>query len=306
MSRASLCCRQHADMVLPGVCALQLGGSFVAYKFLDSKHHLSNDIKWMRRLLPVKRSLANHYKKGGLHAWLACWAPPCSPLLCSGWNFAMQWNETMTKYPNKDCVVFDDVSYTFREMEAASNRIANWAASVGALVVAPSVFEVCAPLTVLTFAGLRRGDKVALVMENRPEFIMCMIGFAKAGVVLAMINNNLRSRSLLHCIKVSGAKFALFGYECADALAGVSDDLTALGCKQVVWGGTVDVAPSIDMQLSAASTEPVHPAMYSDIGLGDDFGYIYTSGTTGLPKAAIIKHGKVVPLPLAFWCVLSA
>lgn len=31
-----------------------------------------------------------------------------------------------------------------------------------------------------------------------------------------------------------------------------------------------------------------------DIGINDIFGYIYTSGTTGLPKAAIIKHAKMV------------
>ena len=43
----------------------------------------------------------------------------------------MQWNATCAKYPNKACVVFDNTSYTFREMDVASNRIANWAAAVG-------------------------------------------------------------------------------------------------------------------------------------------------------------------------------
>lgn len=37
----------------------------------------------------------------------------------------------MSLYPNKTCVVYDNVSYTFRQMDAASNRIANWAAALG-------------------------------------------------------------------------------------------------------------------------------------------------------------------------------
>lgn len=238
---------------------LAVGGAYVAYKVLDSKHQITNDLRLARRLLPLKRFIKAKY--------------------ADGWNFAMQWNATAKKYANKTCVLFDNQSYTFREMDQASNRIANWAAA----------------------SGLKRGDRVALVMENRPEFIMCMIGFAKAGVVLAMINNNLRSRSLVHCIKVSNAKIAVFGGEVVEALAEVKDQLTALGVRPSLWGATLEGVPSIDPELASASTEPVHPSMYNTVTLFDDFGYIYTSGTTGLPKAAVIKHAKMVGFG-AFFC----
>ena len=160
--------------------------------------------------------------------------------------------------------------------------------------------------------GLSRGDRVALVMENRPEFIMTMIGLAKAGVVIAMINHNLRSRSLMHCITVSHCKLAIFGMEVEDALRGVHTQLVDEGIVPMVWGGSVSYCESLDPALSAASSDPVNPALYHDVSMLDTFGYIYTSGTTGLPKAAVIKHAKVcvvlfvcraVPLRPEPWCV---
>lgn len=46
-------------------CPPQVGGSYVAYKVLDSKHQIGNDIKWMRRLLPLKREMGKFYTEGG-------------------------------------------------------------------------------------------------------------------------------------------------------------------------------------------------------------------------------------------------
>ena len=140
---------------------------------------------------------------------------------------------------------------------------------------------------------MKRGDRVALVMENRPEFIMCWLGMTKIGVEVALINYNLRSRSLVHCISVSHASYCVFGIEVAEAIQQVLPQLKELGASPIVWGGSVDFAPSIDAALEDSSTHPVDPAFYNGVTMEDTFGYIYTSGTTGLPKAAVIKHAKV-------------
>ena len=52
--------------------SLQVGGSYVAYKILDAKHQIGNDVKWMRRLLPLKREMGKFYTEGGSSArlWL--------------------------------------------------------------------------------------------------------------------------------------------------------------------------------------------------------------------------------------------
>ena len=64
--------------------------------------------------------------------------------------------------------------------------------------------------------GYKKGDSVALFMENRPEFVTIWLGLAKIGVVPAFINYNLRHESLVHSVKVANCKAIIFGAELFD------------------------------------------------------------------------------------------
>ncbi len=59
-------------------------------------------------------------------------------------------------------------------------------------------------------AGFKRGDTVALFMHNRPEYVAIWIGLAKIGIVTALVNNNLRDKSLLHALTIVDAKALIF------------------------------------------------------------------------------------------------
>lgn len=61
--------------------------------------------------------------------------------------------------------------------------------------------------------GLKKGDVVALLMENKPEYIGIWYGLSKLGCITACINSNLRSKSLIHCITVAAPKVLLYGKE---------------------------------------------------------------------------------------------
>lgn len=61
--------------------------------------------------------------------------------------------------------------------------------------------------------GFSKGDIVALLLENRPEFVCIWLGLAKLGVVVPLINYNLRDQSLLHSITVARARAIIFGSE---------------------------------------------------------------------------------------------
>ena len=54
--------------------------------------------------------------------------------------------------------------------------------------------------------GYKKGDVVALFVENSPEFFAIWLGLSKLGVVTAWINSNLKLEPLAHSIKVSKAK----------------------------------------------------------------------------------------------------
>ena len=61
--------------------------------------------------------------------------------------------------------------------------------------------------------GLKRGDCVALFMENRPDFLCCWLGLFKAGLCVALINTNQRGQALAHSIEIVGARHVIAGSE---------------------------------------------------------------------------------------------
>lgn len=61
--------------------------------------------------------------------------------------------------------------------------------------------------------GLQKGDSVALMLENRPEFVCLWLGLSKLGVITALINHNLRQNSLLHCVNIANVSAFIYGVE---------------------------------------------------------------------------------------------
>jgi solute carrier family 27 fatty acid transporter 1/4 len=63
---------------------------------------------------------------------------------------------------------------------------------------------------------LKKGDTVALFMENSLEYIGIWLGLSKIGVISALINSNLKYQPLLHCINVSNAKYVIYSSNLQD------------------------------------------------------------------------------------------
>merc|ERR1719476_850155 len=58
--------------------------------------------------------------------------------------------------------------------------------------------------------GYKKGEVVALVMENRVDYCCYWIGMTMVGVIPALVNSNLRQQSLLHTITVAKARAVVF------------------------------------------------------------------------------------------------
>ncbi|KAL8558160.1 hypothetical protein ACOMHN_035465 [Nucella lapillus] len=173
------------------------------------------------------------------------------------------------KHPYKPCFLFEDQTWTFQQVDEHTNRVANL------------FYE----------AGYRKGDTVALFMENRPDFVCLWLGLSKIGVVSALINFNLRLRPLAHCINVSEAKALIFGGEMSEAVKDILPELPSsmrLFCSGRMASN--DLMPThLDQLLARANAYPP-PATQQTFR--DKLFYIYTSGTTGLPKAAVVTHTR--------------
>ena len=168
-------------------------------------------------------------------------------------------------------LLFEDESQTFQQFNEAANRRAD----------------------VFLRAGFKRGDVVALLMENRPEYLETYVGLAKLGVIIAHLNTHLSGSGLQHCLETSAARAMVVGSECLPALRDVLAK-SGLSAEQVYvdtrWPGA-DASPAGAHDLNrllgdASAAEPPRQSLRSD----DLLCYIYTSGTTGLPKAAKVTH----------------
>ena len=95
------------------------------------------------------------------------------------------------KRPGNIAILYQGQAMTYAQLNARANRYAHWALS----------------------QHIGRGTPVALLMENRPDFICAWLGLFKVGAQVALINTNLVGAALAHSINVSGARHAIVGAE---------------------------------------------------------------------------------------------
>jgi fatty-acyl-CoA synthase len=182
------------------------------------------------------------------------------------------WYDVLKKNPSKKCMLFEDRSVTFAQVESQSNQMSNW----------------------LLSKGVKKGDCVALLMENRPEFVIAWLGMTKIGVRVALINTAIKNAGLLHCVKISECKMLFFGTELAESVQAIEGELGAAGIQLYSAGPELThFCTNAEGELAASSHAAPSPKHREGISMADTFGYIYTSGTTGLPKAAVILHQKM-------------
>jgi acyl-CoA synthetase (AMP-forming)/AMP-acid ligase II len=142
--------------------------------------------------------------------------------------------------------------------------------------------------------GIGKGDVVALLMENRPEYLTTLVGLAKLGAVTAAINYNLRGQALVNSLNTAAARKVIVGAECLEAYREVLPKLdpNLAGETYVDTRWESDHRPpdrSHDLNRLLAGASEANPAL-AKMNSKELFMYIYTSGTTGLPKAARINH----------------
>jgi len=167
---------------------------------------------------------------------------------------------------------FEDESWTFKQLDEYSNLLANF----------------------LLNAGFKHGDSIALFMENRLEYIGLWLGCTKIGVVPALINFNLRGKSLMHSIHAVSATAVIFGSELAPAINDIHSELTT-NIRLFSSGKSntrVGRSENLDRLMSAETSANVPDRVTRSLTFSDKLLYIYTSGTTGLPKAAVIKNSR--------------
>jgi fatty-acyl-CoA synthase len=168
--------------------------------------------------------------------------------------------------------------------------------------------------------GVKAGDRVALFMQNSPQFAIAYYAILRADAVVVPINTMNRLPEVKHVVADSGSRVAIFGQELAPAIAPLigaelahgivatySDyidaatdlplpDVVAAGVAHipgaVAWRDTLDAALQPGPHRAGPSSHAVMP---------------YTSGTTGLPKGCVHTHASVMHTAISGpeWCRTS-
>nr|XP_020653194.1 long-chain fatty acid transport protein 6 [Pogona vitticeps] len=197
------------------------------------------------------------------------------------WTVLDKFVTLAEKQPDKPFLVYEGKVHTYRSVDKRSNRLAQLFLKEGTL---------------------KRGDTVALLMSNEPDFIHVWFGLAKLGCVVAFLNFNIRSRSLLHCISSCAPKMLVVG---ADMLGTLEEILPGLQEDIRVWVMTKESrlphANTILDKLEVSSDDPLPVDLHIVNNLKDPHLYIFTSGTTGLPKAAVISHLQTLKGAAGLW-----
>ena len=206
----------------------------------------------------------------------------------------------VARNPDGDAIRYFDGRITYRELDELTDAFA----------------------AALVDGGLQRGDRVAMYLQNVPQFVIGLVGTWKAGGVAVSVNPMNRGRELELLLNDSGASVLVclqsLYRDVAASVVGGTDVRTAIttseldfqtrddprafpGSERATPEGTVDL-----LELVERFRGQKPPSV--EYGPDDIAFLTYTSGTTGPPKGAMNTHGNVVFNSQAYreWCGLSS
>ncbi len=144
-------------------------------------------------------------------------------------------------------------------------------------------------------AGLRRGDRVGLVLDARVEYLIAHYGVLMAGGAVVPLSPDTRPRVLRHALSHSAARAVVIGAGELRHLAAVTAELPALGLAVVV---DARAGPALGPSVRAVRFEELVAAgseLFDAGAAGEDLASVtYTSGTTGPPKGVMLAHRNLV------------
>lgn len=193
-------------------------------------------------------------------------------------NLGLAWifNRAVKMNPDGKAILYQNRSYTYNELDEWSNKIGNFFLS----------------------KNLKKGDVIAVFMKNRPEYLATILGGAKIGLGMALINSDQKGKVLLHSLKLLNPKLIIVGSELIDPFQEVRQEididkeyLYLMSEEEVEINAQLYEMKDMKAVIIQSTSGSLH-AHWKNIIFDTPLFFIYTSGTTGLPKASKFNNGR--------------
>ena len=166
------------------------------------------------------------------------------------------------RWGSRTAVVFDEfgVELSFQDVDERSNQFAN----------------------ALLQLGVQAGDRVALMLRNRPEFPLAWLGIVKAGAVMVPLNIFYKSTDAGYLIEHAGVSTVICESDLEDTVAKAAPSLRDAGRVFTLTHDGCRFATQVGAAPATAPSVRVGPEHLANIQ--------YTSGTTGRPKGCMLSN----------------
>lgn len=181
-------------------------------------------------------------------------------------NIAAPLRASAERAPEQTALIHQDHKITYGELDGLVDRVASG----------------------LHALGIRKGDRVAVMIQNIPHFAFAYLGIARAGGVCVPLNVMYTADEVSAILSDSEARAILVSEPFAPTLDGLRTMLPMLE-HVVVVGEPRLGAMSFEQMLAKASVEIDVETTSDDLAC-----LVYTSGTTGTPKGAMLTHGNLL------------
>jgi acyl-CoA synthetase (AMP-forming)/AMP-acid ligase II len=169
--------------------------------------------------------------------------------------------------PDQEILVFGDRRQTYQETLTRVQRLAN---ALGAL-------------------GISKGDRVAVLDTNSPQYIEAYFATSMLGAVFVPLNYRARAEELEYMITTAGTHVLIVGERYVPLVSGLRDRLWC-----VTHYVAMETAPPDMLRFDALIAQAREGAREAEVDEEDVNILMYTSGTTGRPKGVMLTYGDFV------------
>jgi acyl-CoA synthetase (AMP-forming)/AMP-acid ligase II len=153
-------------------------------------------------------------------------------------------------------------------------------------------FDACRVAHLLIARGIKKGDRVAVAMRNRPEWVVVYMGALMAGAIVVPMNSWWTGPELDFGLRDCDAKFVFLDRSRRRRLQETGNDTPCISA-----GGFEER----DNDLTRLIAEyPPEPLPFDHMLPDDDASIMYTSGSTGQPKGAVSTHRAIITTLMAW------